>query len=420
MKKCRLGFQIHLCYLFLSLDHAVKAMAEVDHPMVVSGNGIDHDDVEEQFSNYSEEDDSMEIIARIPNYDCETKEGNGSLTESFGEQAEESNDLNGFKELQVKDTADSSAPPKCETESGNSLGHKDGIKIKVDGKNAKKSTSLKSGSVPIEKKSLNSKPAIVQVKAHLTKQPGKSDSQASTTNEGVMEKVRVKPVKTVHGSTTEGRAHSPESSTTGDEKPQRHGTLPAYSFSFRCNERAEKRKEFYSKLEEKIHAKEEEKNTLQAKTKEHQEAEIKMLRKSLMFKATPMPSFYHETPPKTELKKIPTTRPKSPKLGRKKDSSTAEMEVNGGTTFRPRLSLDAKKSLNNKTAAKALSPVPTRKPARKSLPKLPSEKVKLPSDLKDSKEVCPSETTISSDETNVLEPVKDSSNVQEAENENAN
>ncbi|KAK1429619.1 hypothetical protein QVD17_11833 [Tagetes erecta] len=380
-----------------------RAMADVDDTMVVSGNGNAHDAGQEQFSNHSEEDDSMEIIAKVPNYSCETNEGNGSFNESFAEQVEESNEVDGFKDLQVKDTDDSSAQPRCETDTGNSLGHKNDTKNKID----KKTNSLKSGSVPVGKQSVSSKPATVQVKAHLTK-PGKSDSQTSTANEGVKDKVRVRPVKTVHGSTTDGRAHSPESSTTGDEKPQRHGTLPAYSFSFRCNERAEKRKEFYSKLEEKIHAKEEEKNTLQAKTKEHQEAEIKMLRKSLMFKATPMPSFYHETPAKPELKKIPTTRPKSPKLGRKKDSPTAETEANGGATIRPRLSLDARKSLSNKTVTKALSPVPTRKPLRKSLPKLPSEKVKLP-------EVPTGEITISSNETNEPEPVKDSSHVEVAD-----
>ncbi|CAI9785441.1 unnamed protein product [Fraxinus pennsylvanica] len=93
-------------------------------------------------------------------------------------------------------------------------------------------------------------------------------------------------------------------------------------FNFRSGQPAERRKQYHTKLEGKVHAKEPEIDHLQAKSQEKEKAEIKQLRRSLNFKATPMPSFYHRVGQGSDRSKATASNPKT-RTPRTKSSSSS-------------------------------------------------------------------------------------------------
>ncbi|XP_050232315.1 protein WVD2-like 7 isoform X2 [Mercurialis annua] len=106
---------------------------------------------------------------------------------------------------------------------------------------------------------------------------------------------------------TENKSQSPSTSTP---------------FSLRTEERAARRKQ---KLEEKFNTNQAEKVQLQATLKEMAETEIKKLRRTLCFKARPLPNFYKESKAlKNDMDKDALTQLESPNPGRTPIHSMAQ------------------------------------------------------------------------------------------------
>ncbi|KAG5590940.1 hypothetical protein H5410_041454, partial [Solanum commersonii] len=211
---------------------------------------------------------------------------NNPCASSEGHEAKESRESKNSKQPQApgkgKNTA-SIGVKKTKDRKDASAGS-----VVSNGSLASQQRSKQTSSLGVKSKSFNDrktadnnlKPVVAQINVSHAKQSGQPDATSPSPNaDGLKEKTNPISLKKTAPKKADGNAESPLS-PAADAKSRKVGALPTYNMSFKCDERAEKRRE------------------------ETQEAEIKMLRKSLKFKATPMPSFYQEPPPpQVELKK---------------------------------------------------------------------------------------------------------------------
>ncbi|XP_073389235.1 uncharacterized protein [Physcomitrium patens] len=135
----------------------------------------------------------------------------------------------------------------------------------------------------------------------------------------------VKPPATPNHASSKGSLHTAFGITTPAKEIQKKNlasskpdhpkatvTEPA-GFNFRTDQRAERRKDYNAKVEERLKLKEAERKRQEQKAQEEKEAQLRELRKSLTYKANPVPRFYQEPAPiPPEIRKPAPTRAKSP------------------------------------------------------------------------------------------------------------
>ncbi|XP_074585374.1 uncharacterized protein LOC141841149 [Curcuma longa] len=163
-----------------------------------------------------------------------------------------------------------------------------------------------------------------------------SSHSASISNSSLTHGKALQPDKKMHHHDTDD--YCSVVSSAASFRSLKGRTTVSNAPTFKCSERAEKRKEYYTKLEQKHRAMEAEKLQIEAKIKEEQDTALKEFRNTLIIKANPLPSFYAKgPPPKAELKKVPPTRAKSPKFSRRwsfGDANPLQGEKCGGACER--------------------------------------------------------------------------------------
>lgn len=157
--------------------------------------------------------------------------------------------------------------------------------------------------------------ALKAVKPPLT--PNQAASKGSLhTAFGITTPVRVVPKK------TRKEHHAPAEPDHAKNNPT---VTECMGFNFRTDQRAERRKDYNAKVEERLKVKEVEKKRQEQKVQEEKEAQLRELRKSLNYKANPVPRFYQGPAPSSpEIRKPALTRAKSPNFRATRRSSVIE------------------------------------------------------------------------------------------------
>ncbi|KAJ4836719.1 hypothetical protein Tsubulata_024004 [Turnera subulata] len=177
--------------------------------------------------------------------------------------------------------------------------------------------------------------------------------------------------------TSQGPPGNSKSSNASGSKAR--PPIVASPFSFRSEERAEKRKEFFRKLEEKNNAKEAEQAHPRSRLKDKAENDHKMLRQSTGFRSKPSEDLCHGLQsPRNYLKKVnhvmqnQMTRPRSPKPARKPTPSDIH-ETSSGLPRRPPVNAESSKrgvQKRSQSVSRSVSLVPSKKAHENASPNI--------------------------------------------------